>query len=173
MRRRTDADSLREFLRELGRAARQPATVYLVGGATAVLAGWRPTTLDIDIRLEPEHDELLRALAELKERLGVNVELASPLDFLPEAPGWRDRSPFVAQEGPLTVRHLDHAMQALAKLERAFDQDLRDVEAMLERGLVDPATLSAAFAAVEPQLYRFPSVDAKALRAAVERLTGD
>lgn len=173
MRRRTDADSLREFLRELGRAARHPATVYLVGGATAVLVGWRPTTLDIDIRLEPEHDELLRALPELKERLGVNVELASPLDFLPEAPGWRDRSPFVAQEGPLTVRHLDHAMQALAKLERAFDQDLRDVEAMLERGLVDPATLRTALSAIEPQLYRFPSLDGEALRAAVERLSED
>jgi hypothetical protein len=172
MRRRTDADALRRFLRELGRAARRPATVYLVGGATAVLEGWRPTTIDIDIRLEPEHDELLRALPELKERLELNVELASPLDFLPEPPGWRDRSPFVMQEGPLTIRHLDHAMQALAKLERGFDQDIRDVEAMVERGLVDPATLRAALAAIEPELYRFPTVDGKALRAAVEGLTG-
>ncbi|CAN5518139.1 hypothetical protein BH24CHL9_BH24CHL9_02170 [soil metagenome] len=157
MRRRTDAERLRHFLRELGRSARRPATVYLVGGATAVLVGWRSTTIDIDLRLEPDHDELLRALPELKERLRVNIELASPLDFLPEPPGWRDRSPFVAQEGPLTIRHLDHTTQALAKL---------------ERGLVDAATLRSALTAIEPELYRFPSVDGAALRAAVERLVG-
>ena len=172
MRKRTDAERLRHFLRELGRAARRPATVYLVGGATAVLVGWRPTTIDIDIRLEPDHDELLRALPELKERLRVNIELASPLDFLPEPPGWRERSPFVAQEGPLTIRHLDHTTQALAKLERGFDQDLRDVEAMLERGLVDAATLRSTLTAIEPELYRFPSVDGAALRAAVVHLVG-
>jgi hypothetical protein len=29
------------------------------------------------------------------ERLGFNVELASPPDFIPELPGWRERSPLV------------------------------------------------------------------------------
>jgi hypothetical protein len=30
----------------------------------------------------------LRAIAILKDQLDVNVELASPLDFLPVPPGW-------------------------------------------------------------------------------------
>jgi hypothetical protein len=166
----TDANRLRDFLRHLGRASREPATCYLVGGATAVLEGWRPTTIDIDLFLEPEREELLRALPALKERLKINIELASPLDFLPELPGWRDRSPFVGQEGSLTVRHFDPHAQALAKLERGFDQDLRDVGALIERGMVSAAELERLLAAVEPQLYRFPAVDGVRLGQAVERL---
>lgn len=170
MRPRADAERIRAFLRELARHATRPATLYLAGGATAVLQGWRPSTIDVDIRLEPELDELLRVLPGLKERLQINIELASPLDFLPELPGWRDRSPFIAQEGRLTVRHVDLALQALAKLERGFDQDLADVQAMRERGLVSVDDIRAAFDAVEPELYRFPAVDPTALRGAVGRL---
>ena len=163
-----DADAVRRFLRELGWLAGQPVTVYLVGGATAVLEGWRQTTIDIDLRIEPEDDDILRPLPELKIRLGINVELASPLDFLPEPTGWRDASPFVSQEGQVTVRHMDPALQALAKLERGFDQDLGDVAAMLERGLVDPERLQRLYAEIEPLLFRFPAVDVERLRGAVD-----
>jgi hypothetical protein len=61
-------------------------SLYLTGGATAVLPGWRESTLDVDIRLEPVADELLRELSSIKGRVGVNVELASPPDFIPELP---------------------------------------------------------------------------------------
>lgn len=169
----TDAAAVRQFLRELGRLARHPATIYLVGGATAVLEGWRPTTIDVDFRIEPESDEVIRTIPELKIRLGINVELASPLDFLPEPAGWRDASPFIAQEGLLTIRHMDPALQALAKLERGFDQDLDDVEAMLARGLVDPERLRAMYEEIEPLLFRFPAVDVEQLRAAVEQVGRD
>lgn len=79
------------------------------------MLGWRPSTIDIDLRLEPDADDILHAIAELKEELATNVELASPLDFIPEPPGWRERSPFLVQEGGLTVRHrvrLRHQMGA-------------------------------------------------------------
>ncbi len=144
--------------------SREATTIYLVGGATAVLEGWRSTTIDVDLRIEPESDQLLRAIPDLKERLGINVELASPLDFLPELPGWRDRSPFVSQEGALTVRHFDLYSQAMSKTERAFDQDVRDVAAMIERGLVGPVELRRLFDAIEPLLYRFPAVDPATLK---------
>jgi len=172
MRPPADAAAIRRFLRELGRLATAPATVYLVGGSTAVLEGWRQTTVDIDLRVEPDTDDVMRWLPDLKVRLGTNVELASPLDFLPEPAGWRERSPFVGQEGPLTIRHMDPVLQALAKLERGFDQDLRDVEAMIERGLIDGARLRATYQQIEPRLFRFPAVDAARLRDAVERIAG-
>lgn len=170
MRAPADAEAVRRFLRELGRLARQPATAYLVGGATAVLEGWRPTTIDIDLRFEPESDELIRPLPELKIRLGINVELASPLDFLPEPAGWREASPFVVQEGELTVRHMDFALQALAKLERGFGQDLADVDAMIERELVAPARLRSMFEEIRLQLFRFPAVDPDHLRAMIDKV---
>jgi hypothetical protein len=73
--------------------------MYLTGGATAVLEGWRESTVDIDIRFEPDSDSALRRISEIKERLAVNVELASPLDFLPALDGWQDRSRFRLFEG--------------------------------------------------------------------------
>jgi hypothetical protein len=67
--------------------------VYLTGGATAVLLGWRETTIDADITIVPESDRLLRARPALKEQLRINVELASPAHFIPELPGWAEREP--------------------------------------------------------------------------------
>src|SRR3954453_16382387 len=125
-----NAESVRALVRELGRAATAPTRLYLVGGATAVIEGWRTTTVDVDLRIEPD-DELLRALPAIKERLDVNVELASPADFLPELPGWRERSPFLLREGQVEVFHYDLYSQALAKLGRGFAHDLADVDGML------------------------------------------
>lgn len=169
MRKPVDASRLERFLSTLGRHATSPATVYLVGGSSAVAAGWRRTTRDIDLYVED--DALMRLLPALKEELATSVELASPLDFVPELPGWRDRSRFVRTEGHLTVRDFDFYSQALSKLERGFEQDQDDVRAMIDRGLVDPVRLHELFDQVSDQLYRYPAVDAAHLRRAVNRLT--
>jgi hypothetical protein len=162
-----DADRIRRFARELGRAADAEAVAYLTGGATAVLIGWRTTTIDVDVVFVPESDSLLRALPRLKEQLRLNVELASPADFIPLPHGWEGRSPFVAREGPLTFRHFDPYSQALAKLERGHARDLDDVRAMLDAKLVEPRRLRDAFAEIEPWLYRFPAIDPRAFRRRV------
>jgi hypothetical protein len=171
---RTNADAARvhALVEELGRAAQRDTRLYLTGGATAVLEGWRATTIDVDLRLEPESDELLRRIADLKEALDINVELASPPDFIPELPGWRERSPFVIRQGRLSVHHFDPYSQALSKIERGFEQDLEDVAAMLDRGLVDRGRALELFAAIEPELYRYPAIDPAAFRAKAERALG-
>jgi hypothetical protein len=169
MRAVADLERIRRFMRRLGAEARRPARVYFTGGATAVLLGWRPSTIDVDLRLVPEHDELLRALPALKEDLRLNIELASPADFIPVADGWEDRSPFIEQDGPLAFHHFDLCAQALAKIERGHQQDMTDVRTMLERGLVTPADLRDTFARIEPFLYRYPAVDPRTFRAALER----
>jgi len=160
-------------MRAIGQAARGPVQVYLVGGSTAVIEGWRDATIDIDVALSGDVEAVLRALPALKERLDVNVELASPADFIPVKPGWEDRSPFVAQEGPATFRHFDLYAQALAKIERGHDTDRRDVAQLLERGLVDRRRLLAYFDVIEPELYRFPAIDPVSFRSAVEAVLHD
>ena len=152
------------------RSAGEPAVCYLVGGGTAVLVGWRETTVDVDILLEPETAELLRALSKLKDELQINVELASPLDFIPLPEGWRERSPFVAKEGSLVFRHFDPLSQALAKLERDHTRDREDVEALIDAGLVERARLLEAFGEIEAELHRFPAIDPRSFRARVEEV---
>ena len=57
MRELADEERIGRFLLALGEAAVGEGTCYLTGGATAVLLGWRPTTVDVDIALDPEQDE--------------------------------------------------------------------------------------------------------------------
>jgi hypothetical protein len=166
-----DAERIRQFALELGRAADSEAVAYLTGGATAVLVGWRATTVDVDVVFVPESDSVLQALPRLKEQLRLNVELASPADFIPLPHGWEERSPFVAREGPLTFRHFDPYSQALAKLERGHARDLADVDAMIEHGLVDRAQVRDAFDEIAPKLYRFPAIDPRAFRRRVDDVT--
>jgi hypothetical protein len=171
MRQPLDRERLERFMRALGAEAEGEARVYFAGGATAVLLGWRASTIDLDIKLEPESDRLLRAISPLKERLEMNIEMASPGDFIPELPGWRERSPFAGREGKLSFHHYDLAAQALAKIERGHAQDLDDVREMLARGLVDREELRLCFAEIEPQLYRYPAIDPAAFRGALARVT--
>lgn len=170
MREAADAERIRRLAKELGRSVPHGTRMYLTGGATAVLEGWRESTVDIDVRFEPDADPALLKIKELKETLGVNVELASPLDFLPPLPGWRQRSPFRFREGDLEVFDFDPYSQALSKLERGFELDLEDVQSMIRSGQVEPGKLRELFDAIEPDLFRFPAVDPNSLREAVESL---
>jgi hypothetical protein len=168
MRRPVDAARIREFFRALGADARDETRLYLTGGTTAVLVGWRATTVDLDIKIVPEHDSLFRAIPALKDRLEVNVELASPADFIPELPGWQERSRFIVREGKIDFFHYDFYAQALSKLQRGHAKDLDDVREMVQRGLVEPGRALELFDAIEDQLYRFPSIDPASFRRRVE-----
>ncbi len=152
----------------LGRATRTPARVYLTGGATAVLEGWRETTIDVDLKLTPDTDEILRAISRLKEQIGINVELAAPDQFIPELPGWRERSRFIRQAGRLSFFHYDLYAQALSKLERGHDKDLIDVGHRMCSGRIEPRELRRFFEEIEPRLDRFPVIDPATFRRAVE-----
>lgn len=159
-------------MKALAAAATTASRIYLVGGATAVLLGWRTSTIDIDLKIVPESDELLKSLPDLKELLHLNIELASPGDFIPELPGWQERSRFIQQEGKLAFHHYDFYAQALAKIERGHQIDSQDVHQLIVRGLVDRQRLRELFFMIEDQLYLYPSLDRSAFRRSVERVTG-
>lgn len=170
MRQPVDYTRIREFIRALANASRSEGHVYLVGGASAVLVGWRDSTIDIDLKIIPESDEILRSLPALKERLHINIELASPDHFIPELPGWQERSVFIQQEGKLAFFHYDFYAQALAKIERGHAVDLKDVREMVQRGLIESTRLRELFGAIEGQIYRYTSLDRKSFAEAVERI---
>lgn len=170
MRELADSARIERFMRELGRAVGVEGRVYLTGGATAVLYGWRATTIDVDIKLIPDRDELMREIPRLKEELNLNVELAAPSDFIPLPEGWEDRSPLIRREGNLSFHHFDPVAQALSKAERGHSQDILDVREMIASGLIDPADARSQFESIEPDLYRFPAIDPASFRKAVEEL---
>jgi hypothetical protein len=172
MRELADAERIHRLMRALGAEADQEGAVYFTGGATAVLLGWRESTIDIDVLFAPESDALMQAIPRLKNDLRINVELASPADFIPVPAGWEERRLFVAREGRLSFYHYDPYSQVLAKLERAHALDLEDVRALIERKLVDPGRTLSYFEEIEPELYRFPALDPGGFRQRVEELLG-
>jgi hypothetical protein len=167
MREPVDRRRLGLFIERLGRAASEPLRVYLVGGASAVIEGWRESTIDIDLMIKPHDDALLRAIPAAKEALDINIELASPADFIPLPPGWEERSPFVVRHHLVSFHHFDFYSQALSKAERGHRQDLLDVQAMIDRDLVSPQVVLEYFERIEPELYRFPAIDPASFRRSV------
>jgi hypothetical protein len=173
MREQASRERIAAFMRRLARESGAKGQVYFTGGATAVLEGWRDTTLDIDVELVGDAERLLRAIPAIKDELQVNVELAAPHHFVPELPGWRERSRYIGSEGDVHFYHYDPYAQAIAKIERGHTHDMKDVESMFGSELILPAELLRLFASIEPELYRYPAIDPTTLRRRVEAVVRD
>lgn len=161
----------------LGRETSGPGRIYLTGGATALLYGWRPMTVDIDLKADPEPSRFFEAIAHLKDSLQINVELASPSDFIPELPNWRSRSILIERHDQLDFYHLDPYSQALSKISRGHPRDLTDIESMAASGLVRKDLLLGFFNNIKPALIRYPAIDptsfTRAVAAFVEKPEGE
>jgi hypothetical protein len=168
MRRKVTVATLKQFMQELAAAALSPGKVYFTGGATALLLGFRDQTIDIDLKLDPEPAGAFEAIAALKNELNLNVELASPDDFIPPAADWRERSRHIASIGPVQFFHYDFAHQALAKLERGHAQDLEDVKSFMRAGHITADELKSTFARIEPGLIRYPALDPRQFQKKLE-----
>jgi hypothetical protein len=168
MRPPVDIARLNDFMAAMGRKTKGGGRIYFTGGATALLHGWRPMTVDVDIKADPEPSGFFESIATIKDELSLNIELASPSDFIPELPNWRERSLFIARHGLLDFYHYDPYSQALSKLERGHTRDLADVEAMLRDGLILKNPLLSLFLDIEPMLICYPSLDPLSFRDIVE-----
>ena len=166
-------EKLLRFLDRLGARARTPGACFITGGGSALLVGWRETTIDLDLRFDPEPVGVFEAIPELKRELQMHVELAAPSDFLPPLRDWRERSRFIGKYGALEVYHYDFVSQALSKLERGHAKDLLDVTEMLRRGLVTAAELRLHAEAIRPAMYRYPALDEASFLRRVEAFLGE
>jgi hypothetical protein len=147
--------SIGAFLRELGRRFKGRGSLYLAGGSMLVFQGFRPRTLDIDYRVEltaGDDAEFILALRATQRVINLNVEPASPADFIPLPAGWRERSPFMTQEGGLAVFGFDPLSTALAKIERGQERDIDDVLALCRSGVVRVSRIVEAFEEIAPRI---------------------
>jgi hypothetical protein len=155
LRQPVDRARIETFLKNLSDRFRQPARIYLVGGTTLVFEGLRQQTIDIDLVLEvalADHSELIQAVRELKDTLSINVEEASPGDFIPLPSGYENRHVFVKRFGMLDVLHFDLYSMALSKIERGREQDFEDVITLLRAGRIEWDRLVGYFQEILPQM---------------------
>ena len=73
MRPPVDIARLNDFMSAMGRKTKGPGRIYLTGGATALLHGWRPMTVDVDIKADPEPDGFFESIAAIKDELSLNI----------------------------------------------------------------------------------------------------
>lgn len=170
MRLEITSDRLMDFMKTLGKEVNHTGRVYIVGGGSAVLFGWRNTTIDIDLKIIPETDAFFHAIQRIKQEYFINIEIASPDHFIPPLPGWEDRSEFITTEGGLSFYHFDFYSQALAKIERHHQKDLEDVSKMIEKGLVKTDKLMYFFQQIEANLFRYPSINPLSFKKSIEEI---
>lgn len=152
-----DRARIRLFLERLAARYRGAARIYLVGGTTLVYEGLRQQSLDIDLVLEvarEQHSRLVQAIRELKDELSLNVEEASPGDFIPLPSGHEGRHAFVERFGQIDVYHFDLYSTALSKVERGRTQDFEDVLTLLTSGRIQWDRLEACFREILPLMGR-------------------
>jgi hypothetical protein len=155
LRQSVNRSRIERFLKELGERYHRHGRLYLVGGTTLVFEAYRQQTLEIDIVIEvaPEdHSAFIQIVRELKETLDVNVEEASPGDFIPLPGGYADRHEFIARFGQLYVFHFDLYSTALSKIERGRSQDLADVILLLQAQRIEWEQLEKFFQEILPRV---------------------
>ena len=158
LRQSVDSSRIRAFLERLASRCHRPARIYLVGGTTLVYESLRKQSLDMGIVLEvssENHGELVRAIRELKDERSVNVEEASPGDFIPLPAGYEGRHEFVERFGKLDIYHFDLYSTALAKIERGRTQDLEDVLTLLDAGRIEWNRLESSCREILPLMGQY------------------
>jgi uncharacterized nucleotidyltransferase DUF6036 len=141
------------FLREVGQRYHRLARLYLVGGTSLVFEGYRERTLDVDLTIEVSadgHAELIQALQEIMLSLDINIEEASPGDFIPLPAGYADRHIFLGRYGQVDVFHFDLYSNALSKIERGRRQDLADVVILLNHDRIEWGRLEGMYREIWP-----------------------
>jgi hypothetical protein len=131
---------------------RRPVRLYLVGGSVMIDLGLRSSTLDIDYVADADDPgamtELEEAIRTLKNELDVNVEAASPADFLPIPTSALGESRFVGLYGRVSVYYYHLPSQVVAKVARGLEQDLADAERLVRAGEVEWDEIESAWRAV-------------------------
>jgi hypothetical protein len=147
-----------DFLRNLSRAFRKQGRLYLVGGAALVHLGVRSgTTQDIDIEIRATNeDEMSEAIRRLKDSMRINVEFASPADFIPVPAQWETNAKYVGRYGSIDVFYFDFYSIALSKIERGSATDINDVKLLVQQGIIDLQELDNAYNEVLPRVGKRP-----------------
>ena len=117
--------------------------------------GLRAATVDIDYVADADDPAALAdfelAVRHLKNELDINIEPASPADFLPIPRSALDQSRYVGQYGAVSVYHYHLPSLILSKAARGLEQDLDDVIRLVRAGAVAWDDVEAMWRTVRAQ----------------------
>jgi hypothetical protein len=156
-------------MKALARSAPSRGTyrVFFVGGGTAVLAGWRDSTIDADLYSDTE--EIFRDVQAIKERLQLNIEFVRPEDFVPALAGSASRHVFIETVGKVSFYHYDPYAQLLSKVVRGFNRDMLDGASFVDSGMVDPKRFRSLVKGIPETAYaRYPALSRRGVLEAVD-----
>jgi hypothetical protein len=156
----TRAD-IEKFLNALGKAYRKEGRLYLAGGAALVHMGLRSgSTLDIDVVIEASNeDEMITVIRRLKEQMQINIEFASPADFIPIPSQWAAHAKYIGRYGKIEAFYFDLYSLALSKISRSSDRDLVDVKLLVQQKLIMLDELDVAYQEVLPRMGKRPYIN--------------
>ena len=173
MRRELTREDLRGLMQEIARHApgKRSYRVFLVGGGTAVFAGWRSSTIDAD--LHADHEAVFRDIQAIKERLQINVEFVRPEDFVPALAGTEGRHLLLETVGRVSFYHYDPYAQLLSKIVRGFRKDMQDADSFITSGMVETERFrSLAHDIPEAAYARYPALSQQAVLDVVDGFLG-
>jgi hypothetical protein len=169
VRRSLTREGLHDLMKALARSAphRGAYRVYFVGGSTAVLAGWRASTIDADLYSDTE--AIFHDVQAVKERLQLNIEFARPEDFVPALAGSGSRHVFIETVGKVSFYNYDPYAQLLSKIVRGFNRDMLDASSFVTSGMVDPKRFRSLVNAIPGAAYaKYPALSRRAVLEAVD-----
>src|SRR6266487_3983491 len=162
MRPNVDKKAIESFLQQLGRTFRKSGRLYLVGGAALVHAGVRPGfTQDIDIQVGGANEgDLIISIQRLIQQMQINIEFASPKDFIPLPSQWETHARYIGRYGQIEVFYFDFYSIALSKIERGTTRDIEDVKLLVQQQRIALDELDATYQEVLAQLGkgRYPKI---------------
>jgi hypothetical protein len=156
MRQNVDRQKIEHFLVQVGRT-RQLGRLYLTGGAALVHRGIRPgQTLDIDLHVTVDPANLIAQIAQLKQKLNINIEFSAPGDFIPLPAQWETRSQFIKRYDQVDVFYFDWYSIVLSKMQRGGRQDIIDTQLLVKQGFVDVKELDLLYQDVLNKIGKAP-----------------
>ncbi len=84
-------------------------------------------------------------VGQLKQKMNINIEFASPGDFIPLPTQWEGRSAFIKRYDQVDVFYFDWYSIALSKMQRANRQDVVDVQLLVRQGFVELVELDQLY----------------------------
>jgi Nucleotidyltransferase of unknown function (DUF6036) len=161
MRQNVTMADIEKFLNALGKAYRQAGRSYLAGGAALIHMGLRSgSTLDINVVIEASNeDKMITAIRRLVEQMQINIEFASPADFIPIPSQWAAHAKFIGRYGKIDAFYFDLYSLALSKIARRSDRDLVDVKLLIQQQFITLDELDAAYQEVLPRMGKRPYIN--------------